>query len=102
MAIIEFVRARFNDDEATARSAMAHDDEGFHVQAHPEVFEHINTRDPARVLSDLVSKRMIVDGIVAINGEPTPPEALILGDQVIWELAQPYAEHPDFQSDWRP
>lgn len=72
---------------------------------------HIARHDPARVLREVEAKRRIVDlcapplvdvtdlhstGREFIQGKGAP-----WGEPVLRLLALPYADHPDYQNDWR-
>lgn len=69
---------------------------------------HIARHDPARVLAECEAKRRIVslfaptlaDDKRAALGEWD--ETAWRGEQALRALAQPYADHPDFQEEWRP
>lgn len=67
---------------------------------------HIARHDPARVLADIAAKRAILEELVR-------EEAANFGDQFLDGLcsglersarllAQPYAEHPDYDESWKP
>lgn len=64
-------------------------------------YDHIARWDPARVLAECAAKRAIV------NGFRPHPNARDLNDvhmfihAAILPLAQPYADHPDFDPAWR-
>jgi hypothetical protein len=59
--------------------------------------EHIARHDPARVLAECDAKRRIITTIQRWldTGYPTL-------DHVLFALALPYADHPDYRSEWRP
>ncbi len=115
MTIVEFLTARLDDDEAVALAACAH-------WEHPDSWEckrgkalevygdrvvraglaspdpldvahvgrgvtHIALHDPARVLAEVKAKRRIVD------------DSRILA---LCALAAVYADHPDYETRWRP
>ena len=71
-----------------------------------EQAEHIARWDPARVLADVAAKRAIVDmhetcgtgsGYCDDGGHGYSDG---LGCGILDYLAQPYAQHPDWQQDW--
>lgn len=114
MDLIEFLRARLDEDERAARDAGGerwrrheHHDHievdrsplyppvAFHVAPYDI---HIARQDPARVLAEVDAKRRIVAGCA---------QAKLAGDQtasalfvVACMLALPYADHPDYQQEW--
>lgn len=126
MTLVEFLRARLDDDEAVARDASSGEwrREGINsvVDADGRLViygdgpapttdqaEHIARHDPARVLAEVETKRLIVE-------EYRQAEELALRDhneaglnawagaleRVVLLLALPYAHHPDYNSEWRP
>lgn len=81
-------------------------------------FDHAARHDPAAVLADIEAKRAIVAwcsereqvwvGTLADDPEAARPEDFAPGrlahmqDSVVLRfLVQPYADHPDFDPDWR-
>lgn len=93
--LIEFLRARLDEDERVARWAgggIWHDvtavrESAWLVECNREDATHILRHDPARVRADVDAKRRILD-------QDPPRETLAL-------LALPYADHPDYRSEWR-
>lgn len=75
--------------------------------------EHIARHDPARVLAECKAKRRVVerlrpamitmpDGAVLSLMDPSEARAVEFMHRVIvTSLAQPYADHPDFDPAWR-
>ena len=101
-------------------------DEGGH---NAEQAQHIARHDPARVLADCEAKRRIVErlrthqresyfeaaalGTLVIQPDggvkpaPLPERTTLAGERIGLEfavraLALPYADHPEFRSEWRP
>lgn len=129
MELIEFLRARFDEDERTARMAAKsgllawrRDENDPHQvllaptesapNAHAVVAwtvtrakpEHIARHDPARVLADVDAKRRILDLEVPDHYD-TPGEWRGWHDaynDVLRLLALPYADHPDYREEWTP
>lgn len=67
--------------------------------------EHIARYDPARVLAELEAKRAIVAQCAPLLDEaPCDVDAAgaDLADDVLRLLALPYAEHSDYQQEWKP
>jgi pyrimidine deaminase RibD-like protein len=106
MTITEFLTARLDEDEAAARDVLENGlvswDEArqilYRAGWHAERAEaHIARHDPARVLADVAAKR----AIVALH----PCDDCGMGNDpcsTLRLLAQPYAEHPDYDEEWRP
>lgn len=123
MTITEFLTARYDEDEAVARAAspgpwhtnaerdevLAVDDivvaEGFALSG-PQTratTQHIARHDPAYVLADIAAKRAIVKSWRDPFGNWTAEQAdaaRAQKERTLILLAQPYAEHPDFDPAW--
>lgn len=119
-----FVRARLDEDEATARATTRHQpyDEWDAVGAgtqddvhrshwevvriarpHPnpaayDIATHIARHDPARVLREVVAKRRIVERYAWLREHGDTGDAA----WVLPLLALPYADHTDHRQEWRP
>lgn len=76
--------ARLEADFTYERTALI----GFHIARH----------DPARVLAECAAKRRIVDRIEWAARVGSLTDSLLLVAQC---LAHPYADHPDFDPEWR-
>ena len=119
-ALIEFLRARLDDDERTAREAgsrsvnwsvngtwhlegVEHDvvgeEEAF---CHPHNVEHIARHDPARVLREVDAKRRILELYDVSTSRELKLDAWELMKHAVRALALPYADHPDYDESWRP
>lgn len=135
--LITFLRARLGEDEQAARDAThgftgkwttelgypvsvadplprgasAFDQAVAFDEGSPstEQAAHIARHDPARVLTEVKAKRVIVDRYAEVqemDREDAEPEfaygrAVGLGEAVRL-LALPYAEHAEYQESWRP
>lgn len=113
MSITEFLLARIAEDEAVAVAAEPHEewisvgkieDSGMGTADG----EHVARWSPARVLAECEAKRRIVElhsgdaewcGWTQ-GGDGTHAD---MGDDcdTLLALAQPYADHPDFDPAWR-
>lgn len=127
MDLVEFLRARLDEDEAAARRAKPGpwtQDGGSIYAGHPteevvdwvydDSWEHIARHDPARVLAEVEAKRRIVEladeasGLDAVVdgefrvGSRDPVAEPYIGDLILRHLAAPYAGHPDYDARWRP
>jgi hypothetical protein len=127
--LVEFLRARLDEDERIARAAIADDcgqDGGFEDAAwltdgtrRPQfggaAGEMIRTfAVPARVLREVGAKRQMIDEITDLGhcpgctGDPTmvgtahecPTDGARM--RMLPLLALPYADHPDYREEWRP
>jgi hypothetical protein len=93
--LVEFLRARLDEDTEQVRNwgcdCMV---EGFSSQEHGIACEK-------RVQSEVKAKRRIIDRYERLLAGPFPQ----LGIRYLWQslvdLAQPYADHPDFDPEWK-
>lgn len=124
MNIAEFLTARLDEDELMAVAAIDDDsgqDGGFE-DAYEDLIRPpsgvgtaqggfgqamarmIVWNTPRRVLADVAAKRAILQAWAA-RGEDDHP-AISAHRTGLWlaiqHLAQPYAEHPDFDESWKP
>lgn len=119
MDLAEFVQARIAQDEETARAALAEraspvsgatftlweDQEWEAIDG--KVMTHVDAWDPARVLAECAAKRAIVEMHRGAHECPTPDSCCgwcVDSDEcdTLSALAAPYADHPDFRSEWAP
>lgn len=122
MTITEFLLARIAEDESVAnaahresmrgnagpgfvRSRVAWAAQAKDVRGH-ELIERIT---PARVLAECEAKRRIVDHFTssAPGGDGEAETYWFEGfrsamEFVLWKMAQPYADHPDYREEWTP
>lgn len=86
MDLVEFLRARLDDEEATIKDGI----------------ESGESNISALDLVDIDAKRRIVEGIE----DADPHGAHITGTFTAWDvlrlLALPYVGHPDYDEAWRP
>ena len=122
MTITEFLTARLDEDESTARmaeSASSHPDEVDDEPAAaasflPQQQRHIDRWSPARVLVDIAAKRTIVETYEELGqiltkaldsghaDEATVTRNLFAGLQVaVLAHAMVFADHPDYREEWR-
>lgn len=112
MTLTEFLLARIVEDEARATLVLdsppkwtmtvyPHDGEGVTLEAGP--------MHPARVLAECEAKRRNVDHFTssAPGGDGEAETYWFEGfrsamEFVLWKMAQPYADHPDYREEWRP
>jgi Family of unknown function (DUF6221) len=124
MTLTEFLMARIAEDEAVARAVTpgpwwiektsSHMDTETWAVADIERFrgytnhvsvgedkplaEYIARHDPARVLAECEAKREIIKAADEV-GRGT---GWITTQTFLQLLALPYADHPDYQQEWRP
>lgn len=121
MDLVEFLRARLDEDEAAARAAKPGPwtrDGGSIYAGHPtedvvdwvydDSWEHIVSHDPARVLAEVDAKRWIVDAYErayygdGIDENPYEHGRRVALEEACQALALPGANHPDYDESWRP
>lgn len=113
MDLIDFLKARIDEDEAAAKAASAGE---WRAYADGTIFDahsgqvassvaswnlpHIARHDPARVLADVAAKRAIVDAVLpySTGGQSQSCRE----DMVLLYLAAVYADHPDYRQEWKP
>jgi hypothetical protein len=113
MTLTEFLRARLDEDEARAVALRDCDGVLDALTAMPcaEAFD-FQRLQPQRVLAEVEAKRgLIASAREAIQREAashglTPRDDAHLDEwcegPVLQYLALPYADHPDYQPEWRP
>lgn len=124
MNIVDFITARLDDDEKTARAARPGPwiDEGGYSgpkigvdylmvptdgsapcndEIPREDSRHIARHDPARALCEVQSKRKLVNFYGEIQRKWGPNSDYLMADFVLRTLASVYADHPDFNQKWR-
>jgi len=122
--LVEFLLARIVEDEAAARACWGDDQAGWwHHTGGEHVADddgatvceavmsdeavHIARWDPARILAECAAKRAIIARCCRVCDElDVHPNGLVsaravLARQVLADLAQPYADHPEFNQPWR-
>lgn len=108
--LTEFLLARIAEDESRARSAVsalsdwdcwaAVGSDAITIRKY-EVGAHIAHQSPGRVLAECERNRQIV-AFAADAAEQEWWWRRTVGDPLLELLALPYADHPDYQSEWRP
>jgi hypothetical protein len=103
VTIVEFLRARYDEDERRARAAApgwdGERDQYEWQDLSDQAFAHARSHDPARVLREVEAKRRIVKRIAAEIRAVGPSLA---STWVLHALAMPYADHPDYDPTWSP
>ena len=109
--IAAFITARLNEDERRALAARDQwNDDPFEWEDLPDaVFSHARNLDPARVLREVAALR----AIVAAHSTVCVKTVEKYGEVVAWyyaetdpcpdlrHLASIWADHPDYNEDWR-
>jgi hypothetical protein len=118
MDLIDFLRARLDEDEQAARTASPspwkdpEEDESESLWLTREDAYHIYRWEPARVLREVKAKRRIIELCAAPMVDITAPgdgerqyvpgEGPSWGEPVLRALAEAYADYPDYCEEWRP
>lgn len=128
MTLVEFLRARHDEDEQVARDAspgpwrpnaerdqvLACDDievaDGFALSGHQlrATVEHIARHDPARVLAEVEAKRRVIEiharehECVGSGGERTANDGSEWPCLTLRLHGLPHDQHPDYREEWRP
>ena len=122
MTIVEFLNARLDEQERLAREAL-----GYETSDHdgpflrhavdylgPELADHIAAHDPATVLARVAAWRAVIHQHGIGDGAHECPDGFMDSAETEphtgWELvcmtqrhlASVYAEHPDYQQEWKP
>ncbi|MFC8273730.1 DUF6221 family protein [Streptomyces sp. NPDC057271] len=113
--LAQFLRARLDEDEQTARRAgdsfrqigktgVIVSTEGDRAEECATanwagIAEHIVRHDPARVLAEVDAKRQLIDWVLRWPMRPHAPSSV---DGILERLALPYADHADYRDEWRP
>ena len=95
--IVEFVRARIDEDEELAREV---EDQARHDRGGPSADEAgaVTVTGVARVLADCEAKRGLLELAEAATADDLPGYATAIRQL----LALPYADHADYLDAWRP
>lgn len=118
MDLIEFLRARLDEDEAAAQDTLDHtwgqsdvapfavygSHKRIAVCADYQQAHHVARHDPARILADVAAKRSVMDAFLQRDAEGHEVShmhatGLLLA---IRRLAAVYADHPDYRQEWKP
>jgi hypothetical protein len=117
VSIIEFLTARLDEDEAVARDALDDLDlDGDGSEWTTGHFDHtmtsnpsalfIRSRSPEQALADVAAKRAIVAECIEHTDEDAWERDRVAASELAYAtlrlLAQPYADHPDYDEGWRP
>lgn len=92
--IVEFLTARYDEAESGIRQALRTEDYGVSqfdladIAAKRRIVEKAATYDPLRDTGNVTANA----GVIV---------AKMVYDVVLRELANPYADHPDYREEWR-
>jgi hypothetical protein len=103
VTLTEFLRARLDEDEVNAREIAGPG--GFATRIEGDAAAEVCTfADPVRVLAEVEAKRRIVTAWSAIPNLPDAhsQQARETASHVFRCLALPYADHPDYDEEWKP
>lgn len=111
--LIDFLRARLDDEDRLAREADANKENGWwwgpDAESAPE--RHIAHWDPTRVLAEIAAKRRILNVLepfAAFDMHPVKAQSasreewyvVTAARDAIKLLALPYAGHPHYREEW--
>jgi hypothetical protein len=115
--LIEFLRARLDEDELNARQSQAlwRDTHFTVAPGSLVIMDYLRRRHPSTVLADIDAKRRILDEYQGLRAAAS--NYAKIGDEdmafvgrhmyagvlgALKCLALPYADHPDYRDEWRP
>jgi len=96
VTLTEFLLARIAEDEAVARWGRLVDD-----PSDPDSATKILRWDHARLIAECEAKRAVI-AFANTSTEYASGAALHQFRRILWALAQPYADHPDYLPEWKP
>jgi hypothetical protein len=114
VTLVEFLRARLDEDEAMVRRNLGRsgigDDGNFpdyrtydgpDLEAADDYLYHFR---PTRELADVAAKRAIVDLCEAGIDPDTPatPGTRAAYRAILGYMAEPFADHADYRQEWKP
>lgn len=108
MTLVEFLTARYDEEEQAAREAIAERDRvtpnapapDLAFQAWPDIGVPAVVVGPERVLADVDAKRRIVE--LCQRTLEVEDHGHVLAEAVLRLEALPYADHPDYDESLRP
>lgn len=100
MTLIEFLLARIYDDEAAIYHLPPPGQDGSVQTRSPTVNAYLARWNPERTLAECEAKRGIIERHQC--DLPTHSPDYRARPAVLRDLAAVYADHPDYQEDWRP
>jgi hypothetical protein len=103
--LVEWLCGQLDEDERVAREAMRENPLGLVLCLHlpPEAQQHNARHDPARTLREVEAKRKIL-ALTRFNAQFPDFEGGYDSacEDVIKLLAEPLADRPGYQEEWRP
>ncbi|MFC4529733.1 DUF6221 family protein [Sphaerisporangium dianthi] len=112
--LIAFLHARLDEDEHIARTAGGDDEcstwtptsdgvdfDQYEIGGfHPSTAAHVARHHPARVLRDVQARQHT---LVRCQKEMLSgiPRLVHFAKRTLWEMAQPYTDHPDYRQKWK-
>lgn len=124
MTVKEFLLARITEDEKVAEEVLSdrrphsgelrdHLDE--HGVSDAELMFRFHRRRrvlhndqdwfvavaPERVIAECAAKRRIIEHVAEIEFNSGDPWTHEMGDEILSQLALPYAKHPEYREEWR-
>lgn len=101
--ITDFIKARLAEDEeqANAVDLLASSMEVIATHHLPEFAEFSVRWDPVSIRAEIEAKRRILDAVApSANWDWDAAAGCI--DEILREMAYPYAKHADYREDWKP
>lgn len=111
MELSEFLLARIAEDEESARAASSVLPSGpdpSYVSLADGLLRMQQRFDPARVLAECEAKRFVIDALRGYEPsdewgvEPDIGKRANNAAGALRRMALPYADHPDYDEEWRP
>jgi hypothetical protein len=101
--LVQFLLARVEDDERALRSA-AKQARNAPLDAAPPTPHPLGPQSPARWREECAAKRRIIglaQQMLVLRDQPAEEAVRRTAEQVLRELAAPYAYHVSYQAQWR-
>lgn len=107
MTLVEFLRARLDEDDEVARATRRFEQRVPHTErwfaSHGDA---ITSMAPHRAVAEVDAKRRLITTIVDVEARADGPDNIelssIVADSLLRLLALPYADHRDYDEAWRP
>jgi hypothetical protein len=109
VTLVEFLRARLDEDEQVARAVEPDTDVDVPYTsqaAQAAQYAFLKRFGPARVLAEVDAKRRLIAKYEHYDASARYPDSeggMAMGLEAAVEFAAlPYAAHPDYREEWRP
>ncbi len=101
--LVQFLLARVDEDESEIKRAARQSKSSIEPQA-PQTRPGIVLQNPARWREECAAKRRIIgiaQQMLVLRDQPAEEVVRRAAEQVLRELAAPYAHHYGYQPEWR-